>query len=421
MALHDAIVMGAGIQGCLSALMLAKRGLRVAIVDQRDDVLTGASLNYEGRIHTGMLYAMDRSFATADRMAQDAVTFAPAIEAILGEPIDWARYRLPGSRYLVHRDSNLKAESLQQFWTQIETRFNEAFEDPSLHYLGQRPPQMFQETAIPKEAASDIITAAFDTAEAFVDQVAFNALIRRAVEADSRIELFLQSRVAGVAQHQAGQIRVTLTDRNKQKMALDAETVVNCLWEERHGFDQMMGLGVRKADESLRLKFSLLVKTDPFLRKLGSVIITHGAYGSVVVDDTSPTAFVSWYPACVEKLIAVQAIPPEWKSPLRGVIPEDVQTRLLRDNWLGFQQIFPEFPALKPHLIKAGVIVAHGRQDIDHPNSGLHERNEEPIASNGGFYSVSTSKYTSSGRNTLALERRIFGDTKLRVSNLTHR
>ena len=52
-----------------------------------------------------------------------------------------------------------------------------------------------------------------------------------------------------------------------------------------------------------------------------------------------------------------------------------------------------------------GVIVGKGLQDIQDPKSKLHERSEFPITHDDGYYSISTSKYTSAPHNTFLLEK----------------
>lgn len=407
MTSNRAVVLGGGIQGCLVALMLARRGVRVTLVDQRARLLDAASLNYEGRIHTGMLYAMDKSFATADRMARDAVSFAPAIEHLIGRPLDWSALKMRDSRYYVHKNSNLSVGELQPFWRRIETVFAEAFEDPAMHYLGARPRKMFEETDIPENAKPGMVLAAFDTCEGFVDQTILNGLIKDEIVRSPLIELCLGSCVEGVERHGTGALRVRCHSAGQQT-TLSGAYVINCLWEERHRFDTQMGLPARKADESLRLKFSMLVKNTAFFRETGSFILTHGAYGSAVLRDGDPYAFVTWYPACCDGMIAAQDLPQAWQRLLAGDIPQARKDRLVRENINGFRQIFPDFPSLTPIKIKAGIIVAHGRTDIDKPGSGLHARDEAPIASCGDYHSVATGKYTSAGRNALQLEQRIF-------------
>lgn len=57
------IVVGGGLYGCFAALILARTGAKVVLVEQSDDLLKRASLVNQARIHTGLHYP--RSLATA--------------------------------------------------------------------------------------------------------------------------------------------------------------------------------------------------------------------------------------------------------------------------------------------------------------------------------------------------------------------
>jgi hypothetical protein len=48
-----------------------------------------------------------------------------------------------------------------------------------------------------------------------------------------------------------------------------------------------------------------------------------------------------------------------------------------------------------PIEVDAGVIIAHGRTDVDDPASGLHARTRIGVASVDGYHSVATGKLTT--------------------------
>ncbi|WP_371170302.1 FAD-dependent oxidoreductase [Aliiroseovarius sp. 2305UL8-7] len=403
----EALVLGAGMQGALSALMLANRGLTVTLIDRADAMLQGSSLNYEGRIHSGMLYAMDKTFNTATRMAKDAVAFAPAIERILGMKLDWARLRSVRSTYLVHRNSHLSADELTAFWTQLEHVIMAELEDPEMTYVGARPKRFFWPTDCPEEAKAGIVTHAFKSEETCVDQVSLNAIVKAAVNAHPRIVCALGQEVLTVEGRGADRYTVTTSDGQGARTQHQAGLVVNCLWEARGLIDRVMGIS-DGSTESLRLKYSLLLKRSEYFDRLGSFILTHGAFGSVVTSPFADTAFASWYPACVEGMIETQQLPDHWRALCSGPVPDHIRDRVLAENVAGFREVFPDFPMPEVKLIKAGIIVAHGLRDIDKTDSGFHRRDEYPIRRKGNYLSVATGKYTSIGRNVLRLESELF-------------
>ena len=88
-----------------------------------------------------------------------------------------------------------------------------------------------------------------------------------------------------------------------------------------------------------------------------------------------------------------------------GTDPKAEQADLIRKNEEKFRQIFPELDRFHEPRFKGGIIVARGATDIDDPKSQLHERVEEPVFCDDGYFSLSTSKFTCAPRNTLVLER----------------
>ena len=60
----DVIVIGGGIFGCLTAIELSKKGLRVQLHEKNDQIMIGASLNNQNRLHLGYHYPRDLETAS---------------------------------------------------------------------------------------------------------------------------------------------------------------------------------------------------------------------------------------------------------------------------------------------------------------------------------------------------------------------
>ena len=96
-------IIGGGLQGIGLAIELSMRGFRVELFEKRVVCLSQASLNNEGKIHLGFVFANDRSLETARLMSRGAFRFAPVLERWLESKIDF-KISLP-FHYVVHRDS----------------------------------------------------------------------------------------------------------------------------------------------------------------------------------------------------------------------------------------------------------------------------------------------------------------------------
>lgn len=405
-----AIVLGAGLQGVLVALMLARRGYDVTLIDRRSQIMDGASLNYEGRVHLGLIYAMDRDFATGARMVADALHFAPVVERLIGRSLDWSGLCSTPSRYLVHAQSHLAVDKIFEHFQRVETALRDGLRDERLSYLGQRRQLGARRVDVPQEVCRTAITACFETGELCVDQLALREILRAAIAKLPNITLSLEQNVGRVEQSASGTWDVTCLEGTGQEERFSAPLVLNCLWEERALFDRQIGLQDKGA-ESMRLKFSLLVRKNEVIDRLGSFIIVHGAFGSIVTHPAKEDAFLSWYPGSLHGLMPVQKLPETWADICRGKIDPDVMLTVWQNNLEGFRTIIPDLGAPEPTVIKAGVILANGLLDIDRTDSAFHRRDEAPVRIRDGYVSVSTGKYTSAPRNTAILEDLLFGGT----------
>lgn len=405
----SAVVLGAGVQGVLVALMLAQRGHDVTLIDKRREMMAAASLNYEGRVHLGLIYAMDRSFSTSARMAADALHFAPVVERLLGRKLDWAALSSTSSRYLVHRQSHLSVGQLEDHFRLVEQAVLEGLRDDRLTYLGQRLTHVARRAEIPADVSPAEIVACFDTVESCIDQPALQKILTDAVGATPRVTLGLGLRVNGITERASDDWDITCEDEAGARHDLKASLVVNCLWEDRARLDRQAGID-NFASESLRLKYSLLVRQNEVIDRLGSFLIVHGAFGSIVTHPGKDCAFLSWYPASLKGMVSSQTLPDEWRDACAGQITPETMKQIWQDNIEGFAQIIPAIGGPEPLLIKAGIILAEGLRDIDKPDSGFHRRDEWPIRQKGTFFSVATGKYTSAPRNAELLERAIFGE-----------
>lgn len=77
-------ILGAGIQGALSALALAQKGKGSCLYDVQTSPMTRASRWNEGKIHLGYIFANDPSLQTARLMIEGALSFQNIVETLSG-------------------------------------------------------------------------------------------------------------------------------------------------------------------------------------------------------------------------------------------------------------------------------------------------------------------------------------------------
>ncbi len=111
-------ILGAGIMGCSLALLLARRGVRVTLIDQASAPFSGASRWNEGKIHLGFLYAGDPSLATARKLLPGGLAFRRIVEELVGRSIEPAISRADDI-FLAHRDSIASAEAMGAYFANV--------------------------------------------------------------------------------------------------------------------------------------------------------------------------------------------------------------------------------------------------------------------------------------------------------------
>jgi glycine/D-amino acid oxidase-like deaminating enzyme len=111
-------IIGAGIMGSATALLLARRGVEVHLFDAAPAPFCGASRWNEGKIHLGYLYAADPGLATARSVLPGGLSFRPLTERLLGLSIEPAITRHDDT-YLIHRDSVATLEATETYFRRV--------------------------------------------------------------------------------------------------------------------------------------------------------------------------------------------------------------------------------------------------------------------------------------------------------------
>lgn len=97
---------------------------------------------------------------------------------------------------------------------------------------------------------------------------------------------------------------------------LDADQVVNALWESRLTVDRTIGLKSALGWVH-RLKYKVLARVPEQLRRAPSVTMVLGPYGDVVIRPDG-TGYFSWYPLALRGWTHEIAPPDSWSRACRG-------------------------------------------------------------------------------------------------------
>jgi glycine/D-amino acid oxidase-like deaminating enzyme len=275
-------VLGAGLQGCCTALALAERGSNVVLFDRNQALLNRTAVANEGKIHLGYMYAGDPTLSTARTMMKGALAFAPFMQRYLGMPTHDALATSASAAYVVHRDSQHSAEVVNRYLMEVHRLLTEAAWGRELAYFGldlSTPPRPW--SAGERDAAfnSEVALRVFDTQEVAINPVKLARALRALIADHPRIEARLGRHILGV-ESDGGAIRVR--SEGPDGLSIDAfDHVVNALWEGRLAVDETMGL---RPDRPWlhRLKYGVSFTLPSGLQQPPSATFVSGPFGEVV-------------------------------------------------------------------------------------------------------------------------------------------
>ncbi len=391
----DVVVIGAGLAGCCAALILARSGLRTTLIERDPAPMRRASLRNEGKIHLGLIYAAEAGAATARRQLQGALSFRAILRDVTGPAMD----RLPIARpfaYLVDRQSLVTPDALAEHYALIERECAARLAaDPAADYLGRRPDRLawpLKLDAMARHFDPERFAAAFATSELAIDTDHLSELVAQRLRKEPTLELRCGHRCRAAERHGEG-FRLE-GDGPGGTWSIAARQVVNATWEQLYAIDDMVGL--RPPGGWLhRLKYRVLVRLPEELERAApSATMVLGAYGDVVVRPGG-LSYLSWYPEGLQGWTAELTPPEDWDAPCRGDTPPDRAAAIADKVLAAIDAWMPGVRRSRVEQVDAGAILAHGRSDVDDPDSGLHSRMLSGVTSLGGWHSLNPGKLTT--------------------------
>jgi len=390
--MHVAVI-GAGIAGCSTALLLARRGARVTLVDEADRPFSGASRWNEGKIHLGYLYAGDPSLATVQRLLPGGLAFRPLVEDLLScslSPVTTPEDDL----YLVHRDSVVSVEAMRRH---VATVTSLAAEHPAVAgYLSEVADTGWRELERSDLASyDDLVVGGFVVPE-------------RSVSTRWLADRYVDAVAAAPIEHIGG-VRVTAIRLVAGSMSgpfeLLAEggscrpgsslglfdVVVNAAWEGRLALDASVGLAP-PAIRSHRYRLAVFLRTRSVWEAPRSTVVSTGPFGDLK-NYGGRDFYLSWYPAGL--LAEGEDVAP----PPLPRIGEGDRNAVLRETVAGLRGLVPGVDALvadaaREVVVDGGWVYAAGRGSLADSRSSLHRRERVGVTRMASYFSVDTGKYS---------------------------
>lgn len=400
-------VLGGGLAGCCVALALAKEGVDVDLIERADEVMCGASLHNEGKLHLGYVYAADRSGRTHELLARGSLTFLGILEHLTGLAATDFRMSAPFV-YGVPHDSRLEVSTIAAHFRRVDATVQRILaEGPPLAPSVSRPAPAWRLTAVEERArlGADAIQAGFQTDEHSVDTEQVAKLLRGAVRAHHRIRLRLGCQVQAASSAEPRGIQVVCLHRN-EPIHLRYRYGVNCLWEDRLRLDATLGIRpVHPWIMRYKATLTLQLSRASAIADLPSVTLISGPYGDIV-NHGGTKVFASWYPLC--KLAESHGLD---GLALHAIARAKCPPHLARNSLKALAHYVPGLAAAgcdaASVAIGGGVIVAWGATDIHDPNSGLHQRHDIGATLYPDWASMDTGKYCMAPYHAVELARTI--------------
>ncbi len=168
---------------------------------------------------------------------------------------------------------------------------------------------------------------------------------------------------------------------------------MNTLGDGRLAIDLTAGLRPARAAWLYRVKHYVRLHAPTLAARVPSATIVLGRFGDVAAYG-SGNFYLSWYPAGMRGASS-ELTPPPWPLVLDDPVSNGVRSEIVAS----LSRIVPALALLDPEaveaaVVRAGIIFAWGRSDIDDPSSGLHRRYAIGPRSRGRYHTVDTGKLT---------------------------
>ena len=386
-------ILGAGIQGVSTALALASEQIEVSIFDQNSAVLGGASGVGEGKIHLGFVYANDTSFRTSNLMLEGAMHFAPLLERWIGQTLDWRRFCSTPFQYLVAVDSLLDAPTLLEHYALLDRTYREKYSGTELHYLGNCPDRLYESDSLGSTGSSEKIIHSISTCERAIGTPLFRDFLSGLIGSNGRIKTRFRRKICEVSRKPEGFLLKGEFLGDKGTWAENFDIVINCLWDGRLALDAQMGLAPQRP-WVFRRKFGIHASFESHQSLPASATIVLGPFGDIVCYPEQRTAYLSYYPYCLQGWSHELTVPASWRGEDGQIAGEETLTRIVYPSLKALAEYVPEIRSARATEIRSGVIFSWGKSDIDDRQSELHRRDEIGVLHTDGYFSINTGKFT---------------------------
>lgn len=385
-------VLGAGIMGSSVALHLARRGVRVVLLDRCAEPFHGASRWNEGKIHLGYLYGADPSLETARKLIPGGLAFRRLVEDLVNRSIPDDSITPEDDVFLVHRESVADIDRVLALARRV-AECSESHPEAGDYFvpLASRRPRRLSARELEGISGSPEIVGGFTVPERSVSTQVVADLFVEALAGSPHIELCMGREIVSVqpCNRAATAWRVLARAGNNEADLGPFDAVVNALWEGRGAIDATLGLA-RAETWTNRYRLALFATASGTV-DVGSAVICVGPFGDVKNYD-GRRFYLSWYEAGLRETSHALQPPP---SP---VLDENAAADVAHRSLEALGRLLPGVRDLARNLesleVRGGWVHSAGTGSLRDPASELHRRDRIGLSCLDRYFSIDTGKYS---------------------------
>lgn len=258
---QEVLIIGAGVFGLTAAIVLGEAGFKVTVIEKEQDIMLGASLVNQNRIHFG--YHYPRSKATCLESLAGLQTFKEFYGGAIHS--GFQKYYA-----IAKQDSHLDASQFHAFCTDLGLSLKEAW--PGKDVLDH-----------------DRVEACWLTDEPVFDYNLLKQQVTYRIAKNRNITILRNVQPLGIIENAAGQKQVQLSD----KSIITCDTIVNATYAGISETAQLLGKAPIAAKYQLCL-MPILAAAQPPATSFG-VTIMDGPFCSLMPRGTSKEQFILYH------------------------------------------------------------------------------------------------------------------------------
>ncbi len=371
-------VMGAGLAGSCIALSLAKKGIAVDLIDLEASAVQGASLQNEGKLHLGYVYAADATKKTAQLLAKASASFIQDLSRLVDCALSDCTYSRPFN-YVVPVDSQLDLREVKAHFNVVDdllsnTHYKKSYEIPVDCNMYNK----------------NYVQGVIATQEISLNTRKVSDIVNSAISQSGYITKCYNSEIESVKIYDG---KYSVKVRKSEKVDVKSyDAVFNCLWGNRLKFDDMVNIKPHRK-WIMRYKVAIWINNveQNLVEDIPSTTFITGPYGDIV-NHGDGSFYLSWYPTC--KLSESTDL---GDGPLLEKAKKGLNDNLFDNVISGLERLIPCVEKLRQYkhsaTVMGGTIFAWGSTDITDHTSELHQRSDIGMIENKNWFSIDTGKY----------------------------